>query len=267
MADHALKTGKKPATYDRKDLHFADFVNVREVLQKVPRTFGHENAKLLKHSWAMLGNGPDDSVAPGFEGAGDCVFAGAANETRVWTGETGDAPAPFTGKEAIAAYSEVTGYRLNDPSTDQGTNVRDALNWRRHTGLRDHAGNVHKIAAYLSLEPGNHEHVLAAMYLFGAVGIGIEFPDSAMDQFSAGKVWRVQQGATVEGGHYVPLFARRDGHWLCVTWGRVQHMTVSFFSKYCDEAYAILSTEHLHGGHSPEGLDREALDSALKSLG
>src|SRR6202034_1732511 len=43
--------------------------------------------------WLMLGNGPDDSVAPGFQGCGDCVAVCYANTRRVITTVLTDAPA------------------------------------------------------------------------------------------------------------------------------------------------------------------------------
>jgi hypothetical protein len=144
--------------------------------------------------------------------------------------------------------------------------VRDALNYRRKTGLIDAAGNRHKIGAFLALEPGNVDHLLEALYLFGIVGIGIQFPDSAMDQFNAGKPWSVVAGARIEGGHYVPLVAKRS-NLECVTWGRIQPMTSQFYAKYCDEAWAILSPEMLKGGKSPEGFDLAQLQTDLNAVG
>ncbi len=139
------------------------------------------------------------------------------------------------------------------------------MKYRKSTGLIDANSNRHKIGAYLALEPGNTDHLLAALYLFGAVGIGIQFPNSAMDQFNAGKPWSVVQGAQIEGGHYIPLVAHRT-YLECVTWGRIQYMTMQFYQKYCDEAWAILSPEMLNAGKSPEGFDLKQLQADLIAL-
>lgn len=167
-------------------------------------------------------------------------------------------------------YSAVTGYVIGDDSTDQGSDVRQTLAWRRKTGLADATGKRHKIGAFLALEPGNMDHLVAAAYLFGAVGLGIEFPGSAMDQFNAGKPWSVVKGASIEGGHYIPLVARRSSTQLeIITWGKVQKMTNDFYAKYCDEAWAIVPTEYLNPetGKSPEGFDQKTLNSMLAKLG
>jgi hypothetical protein len=256
------KLGKRPAQYDRRDLQFA-YYRVA-ALPPYPAQFGHE-VQVDANGWGMLGNGPDDSVAPGFQGAGDCVFAGADHETLLWTTE-GGRPAKFTGANAIADYSAVTGYRPNIPFSDRGTQTRAALNYRRKTGILDADGIRHKIGAYLALEPGNIDHLLEALYLFGAVGIGLKFPNSAMDQFNSGQPWSVVPGAKAAGGHYVPLVAMRN-YLVCVTWSRLQMMTWQFYKEYCDEAWAILSPEMLTAGVSPEGFNLAQLQADLSALG
>jgi hypothetical protein len=257
------KLGKKPATYDKRDLQFAHY-RTAAALPPHPKQFGHE--KLVgANAWQMLGNGPDNTVSPGFKGAGDCVFAGGDHESMLWTLEGGTA-ATFTGANAIADYSAVTGYKPSNPKSDQGTDVRVALKYRQNTGLVDTKGKRHRIGAYLALEPGNVDHLVEALYLFGVVGIGIQFPASAMDQFDAGKPWSVVAGAQIDGGHYVPLVAKR-ANFDCVTWGRLQQMTAQFYTKYCDEAWAILSPEMLNSGKSPEGFDLAQLQNDLAALG
>lgn len=257
-----FKLGKTAATYDQRDLMFAQY-RTAEALPSHPKNFGHE--KLVgANAWQMLGNGPDNTVSKDFQGAGDCVWAGGDHETMLWTLESG---AP-----AITDYSAVTHYNPKaspgpngENPTDNGTDVRVALKYRQKTGLIDAAGKRHKIGAYVSLELGNMDELLEALYLFGVVGIGIKFPDSAMDQFNAGKPWRVVPGPAPTGGHYIPLVAFRNTL-ECVTWGRLQQMTTSFFKKYCDEAWAILSPEMLVHGKSLEGFDLAQLEADLKAL-
>lgn len=263
----ALKLGKKPFTPDSRDLKLSTYADAATILPKVPATFGHEKGL----TFGMLGNGPDDTVEPGFEGCGDCVWAGGDHETQIWLNENGTANARtyFSGKTAVSDYSKVTGYVIDDDNSDVGTDVRTALKYRQKTGLVDTKGNRHKIGAYLALEPGNTNDILIAMYLFGAVGIGINFPDSAMDQFNENKPWSVVAGANIDGGHYIPLVARRDTtYWECVSWAKVQKMTHGFFSEYCDEAWAILSPESIKTatGKTAEGFNLAQLQADLKAI-
>ncbi len=152
----------------------ADYVD-KTVLPHPPATFGHEKTVV---SWGMLGN---DSV-------GDCVLAGAAHEHMVWCDESVPTLAcRFDTASVISAYSALTGYVPGKPSTDRGTDMAKAASWRRKSGITDADGHVHKIAAYLAIEGGNVSEILTACWLFGAVGIGLQLPAYAMDEFNAGR--------------------------------------------------------------------------------
>ena len=83
------------------------------------------------------------------------------------------------------------------------------LKYRVKTGIVDAAGARHKIGAFVKLDSKDLTQIFQAMYLFQVVGIGIEFPNSAMAQFNAGQPWDVVPGAQIEGGHYIPCLAKR----------------------------------------------------------
>jgi len=257
-----LHLGKAPASYRRSDLQLAHYRD-DTVEITIPKSFGHE--KLIS-DWGMLGNGPDNSVAPGFEGAGDCVFAGAGHEVMLWNKEAG-VTVPITGAQAIADYSTVTGYVLDNESTDNGTDVHTALDWRTSKGDLD-ANNIrHKLSAYVALEPGNWEQLREAAYLFSAVGVGINFPQSAMDQFNENKPWTLVTGSPIVGGHYIPCVGAYSTNYVwIVTWGETHRMGKGFYEYYNDESYALLSTEFLKAGKSIEGYDLAQLEADLNAL-
>src|SRR5581483_8120721 len=139
---------------------------------------------------------------------GDCAWAGPAHETMLLTTEAGD-PVSFTTEGVLSDYSARTGFNPGaGPSgsnpTDQGSQVRDVLSYRRKTGIIDAQSKRHKIGAFVQLQPGNIEHVLQALHIFQVVGIGIQFPEFAMEQFNRGEPWDVVPNAPApEGGHYV----------------------------------------------------------------
>lgn len=239
----SLPLGKNDATYSNKDLRFVDIRPRDLAVTNLPQTWGH-GMDFGDNGWGMLGNGPDDTVFSGFTGCGDCVWAGAAHEVRQTTHEAGSTIPAFSGKTVVDQYAAYSGYDPATGSNDNGSNVRDALAWRQTKGLLDDSGTAHKIGAYVSIEPGNWQALREASYFFESVGIGIQFPTSAMDQFNAGQVWSIVAGSAIEGGHYVPV----EGHpwgglWTVVTWGRRQIVTWGFLAKYCDEAWAYISTE------------------------
>ena len=253
MSDIVFHPGKTPARDNAVKFKFADFVDV-SALPPVPKgNFGHE----AKGSYQMFGN----------DRLGDCVCAGACNETIGWMLEGKKTP-KFVEDNAVSMYKAVAGYDPNDPNSDQGTDMQAAASWRRKTGLVDAAGNVHKVAAYLALEPGNIKQHMQALYLFGAVGIGIEFPASAMTQFNKGLYWSYNSKSPIEGGHYIPLVGKYGPHIDCVTWGKIQSMTTSFFTHFNDESIAYVSFDMLDPatGKSPEGFDAVGLQAALAAL-
>lgn len=246
-----MKLGKRPASYDKRDLRLSHYLKTA-ALPPIPPQFGVEGKV---KSWGMLGN---DTV-------GDCAVAGAAHEHELWTAATVFGQAPFTDDDVLSDYTAISGYTPTNPSTDVGCDMHDVMKYRRNIGVVDSKGTRHKVAGYVWLEPGNLDHLLAACYLFGVVGVGIQFPDSAMDQFNAGQPWSVVGGAQIDGGHYIPCVAMRS-ELVVVTWGKLQLMTPTFYQKYNDESVALLSTEFLHGQLSPQGFNVSQLITDLGLL-
>lgn len=253
-----LHTGKRPATPDPRDIPLRAILDV-ELVNAKPYT-PHDKGYPLR----MYGNGPDPTVAPGFGGAGCCVWAMYANAIQLSRHAAGLDPAPITGKEVIGAYSEFTGYRIGDDSTDNGTDMGQAASQMRHTGMLDANGKRHKIGAYASIETRDTAAMQATIRAFGQVGLGIRFPTSAMQQFP--HAWRVVPGAQIEGGHAIlgvrPLASGID----IDTWAHELEAMTGFLQTYADEAQAIIIPEFLKAGHTPEGLDVAALTRLLPSL-
>lgn len=246
------KLGKQPFITDERDFKLEVFVD-KTALPSPPDDFGHYE---IAGELGMLGN----------DRAGDCVWAGAAHETMILGQEGGHRPT-FSTRSVLSDYSAVTGYVEGDESTDRGTEVRTAMKYRKATGIEDAHGKRHHIGAYMQLRPKDVDQIVQAAYVFGVVGVGVEFPESAMQQFDAGEPWSVVKGAQIEGGHYVPIVGRKDGLLLCVTWGRVQPLTPEFLETYCDEAWSFVSAAVLNGeGKSPEGLSIESLRAALGQI-
>lgn len=247
-----MKLGKLPATPDERDLRFARYLPAK--LKTAPKGYGHKN--LVTQPWGILGN----------DMYGDCAEAGPAHATMLWNAAAGRTIS-FTEAGVLAAYSAITGFDPSDPSTDQGSNMRDVLKYRQKVGLRDSVGRTHRIGAYVSISPKSFPELLQALWLFEAVEIGFEFPASAMSQFDAGRGWTVVHGSPIEGGHDVPVIGRPTAEGLeVVTWGHVQRMSRGFYELYNDEAWAVVSEEMLTGGRSLENFDLAALNADLARL-
>jgi hypothetical protein len=246
-----LPLGKTAARPEAVTFKLSTYLDTTK-LPTVPKIIGHYG--LLPVDDGMLGN----------DNYGDCVWAGAAHETMLWTLEAGKLAA-FSTDGVLSDYSAVTGFKKSDPNTDQGTDMKDAASYRRKTGVIDAAGKRHKVDAYLGLKVGNMTELNQALYLFGAVGVGIQFPESAMTQFNNGKAWTVVPGAKIEGGHYVPLVGL-NGKYYVITWGKLQPVSAAFLKKYMDEAIAYVSAEQLKNGKTLDGFDLTTLLADLKAL-
>lgn len=193
-------------------------------------------------SWPMYGN---DQV-------GDCTCAAVGHLLQGWTAYSTGTAFTVADSYVLGLYEDVTGYTPNDPSTDQGAYIQDVLGYWRKNGV---AG--HKITAYASVKVSNMTLIKQAIDLFGAVDIGFNFPASAMTQFQQGKPWSVVSGAKIEGGHCVTVVGyKANGNLVCVTWGAIQEMSPAFWTKYVDEAWAIITPDWFDAnGNTPLGIN------------
>lgn len=260
------KFGVRPSAYDSRDIRFQDYVYLSKLLPSIPENFSHGDAV---YYWGSLGNCKDPmdpTLPPNFDGAGNCVLASAGHETMVWSKESGKR-VHIAGIDALEDYAALTGYDIATGANDEGTEPRAALDYRRHIGIRDSDGNRHRIEAYISLEPGNMEHLRAAMWLFHAVGFSFSAGQSVVDQFDRQRIWTYVPGQEMMAYHYVPLIAWGENDVIeCVSWGRRQSMTKNFVERNGAEAWAMLSMDMLHAGRSPEGFDLAGLLETLRAL-
>ena len=249
------KLGKLPARPDAVKLKLRKYID-ETALPTPPLRFGHYWR--VDPPWGVLGN----------HDYGDCVWAGAAHEEMVWHATGAKPLAAFNDKNVLSDYSAVTGF---DPKhaeeTDNGTDMQQAASYRRRTGIVDSRGRRHKIDSYVALKAGDVDELMLATYLFGAVGFGFSFPESAFKQFDRQVPWDVVP-SRVSGGHYVSVVGRNSkGNILLVTWGRLHAMSPDFVRKYNDESICYLSLDSLNSALvSREGFDVETLRSDLGAL-
>lgn len=266
-----LHLGKTPATYDKRDLHYAAVRPKGLALPNYPKTWGH-GMDFGADGWLMLGNGPDDTVFPGFGGCGDCAFAEPAHSIMQAAHEAQRPIPPFSGATVVKQYGAYSGYDPQTGANDNGSNMRDVLNIRQNTGITDDNGTAYKIGVYVALEVGNWRQLREACFLFESVAAGIRFPASAMDQFNAGQDWTYIASSQIDGGHAIPILGHPwPGYWTTVTWGKRQVMTWDFLSNYADELWAYIDAERYSQvtSKTAEGwkdVDLEAYIHAVTSL-
>ena len=249
-----LKLGKQAARHDPRALLLASYLT--PVLPTPPATFDLTGKV---HAWGMMVN----------DQLGDCTCAAAGHLIMEWTANAGKKMVAPTDKQIVAAYSAITGYNPTTGANDNGAVELDVLNYWRQSGI---AG--HKIGAFMALEPANHSHVMDAVYMFEGCYIGLQLPVSAKDQIANHQPWSVPPGGPIGdgkpgcwGGHAVPVVAYDARSVTVVTWGALQTMTWSFWETYCEEAYAILSTDYLNGKkQAPQGFSLKQLQADLADL-
>lgn len=249
-----MKFGKLPAR-NAMSFKFEGFVN-RAALPVIPKTFHRQG---LVPTWYGLGN---DRFA-------NCVWAGAAHETMLATTQQRGlkSRSRFTIFDVNSDYAAVTGFDPKKPETDVGTDMKAAASYRRTTGILDATGERHRIDSYQALRIGDPDQLAVAMWLTGAVGVGLKVTQSAMDQFDKGLPWTVVESSPVIGLHYVPTYDRlSNGNFLCVTFGQDQEMEPAFYHRYSDEAAAYITIDRLVNNISPEAFDLEKLRTMLAAL-
>lgn len=227
-------------------LRFGDYLKTTE-LPTVPTAFGHSGL-ISSKNWGMLGN---DQV-------GDCCIAGGMHAIMLWNAIANKIVA-FSTADAIDDYCAACGYVRGDPATDNGGDINSVATYWQRTGLRDMNNTRHEIAAFMAADPTNLGHLDLACYLFDAVGLGVELPSSAEDQFIDGQPWSVVAGDTLEGGHFIPYVGKTADYRQVVTWGALQNVTEDWLKAYLKQVVVYVSAEYLVGGKSPLGFDMTAL--------
>ena len=250
-----LKLGKLAARHDPRTLLLASYIT--PALPAPPASC--DLTAKVGANWGMMANNQ----------IGDCTCAAAGHLIMEWTANAKKKMVTPTDKQIIAAYSAITGYNPVTGANDNGAQEIDVLNYWRQSGIASD-----KIGAYVALEPSNHTHVMDAVYMFEGCYIGLALPTSAQAQTQNHQPWSVPPGGPTGdgkpgswGGHAVPVVAYDVRGLTVVTWGALQVMTWSFWEAYCDEAYAIISTDYLSGKKTtPAGFSLQQLQADLADL-
>jgi len=246
-----MMLGKLAPKVNKKTLMFSKYL--RGTPPPIPPVKLWREYKVDQSNWGMYGN---DTI-------GDCTCAEVAHMLMLVTAHTGSIVVPPTA-DVIAMYSAITGYDPATGANDNGAAISDVLNYWQTTGL-----SGHKILGWVQMDQTNLTAVKQAIYLFGGVDLGVNLPNSAMDQTNANETWDVvADDGGIDGGHSIPLFGYGSVGTNCVTWGQRQEMTWEWFSKYCDECYAVITQDWINkaSGLAVNMLNIEELNADLQEL-
>lgn len=240
--------------HDPRTLRARDFLEAPDDI-KAPRE--HRIARTL-HNPPMYAN----------DRYGDCTCASQGHRINAQENSSGQHEIKVSDADVLEAYSAVTGFRPDDPGTDNGAYELDVLNYLRQVGLgRERDGTRHTIGAFTSVNWLDHNEVRRAHYVFGGLKVCAGLPISAQHQ----DVWDVTTGPAAAagswGGHSMYSVGYYDEGLLVYTWGREKLMTWNWVDKYVDEVYAVVSEDYFRrGGSTPQGFSIEKLVDALRHL-
>ncbi len=251
----SLKLGKKPHIPGAIKWKYHEFFD-RKKLMKPPLVFGHVwNETVID----MLGN----------QVAGDCVWATQAHLLQCMQRGAGKPETAFSEKSVLSDYSAATGFVMGNEATDQGTSMDAAAKYWRQTGIVDAKGNRHKIDAYAELRITDPDELFQAAFDFGGVALGVQLPESAMDQWDENTPWTYWgHPSKILGGHATTLCGRnRAGMAVIATWDGIIAASVQWLEKYADEAVVFISLDYLdERGLNPRGYDRAEIERRLAAL-
>jgi hypothetical protein len=231
--------------------------------------------------WLMLGNGPDDTVAPGFQGCGDCEAVRWSSTRRVISKVLG-------GKEVYPPWSQVlTVYRTQNPDfdpagdpdttgpgspADGGMDTQTLLEW-----LNAHPGpDGSQLIGFALVDHTNLEEVQAAVDAGGLLWLDIDVQASNQAEFGNDQPWTYTAGDQVEGGHAVPLGgygaspAGSDpdlaGPWKFETWMAESSLTASFWSNLVVQLWFPVWREQLGTAQFQAGVNEAAFATEYAAI-
>jgi hypothetical protein len=240
----AHKLGKLPVRIDTRTLRLARYVDTTE-LPAPPAQLD-----LTGHvpDWPMYAN---DRI-------GDCTIAAAGHMIEAWTADAGGAAVEIPEHSVLDAFDHV---KITDPATgEEGAVELDVLSFWRKTGI-----GGHRIGAFAGVSLHDERMVRTGAYLFGGLYLGLALPLTAQQQdtwdWTGSLSGPAKPGSW--GGHAVDVVGYDDQGLTIVTWGSLKRMTWSFWERYVDEVYALISPDFLRGDTAPNGFDLQTLQSDL----
>jgi hypothetical protein len=188
---------------------------------------------------------------------GDCTIAGVIHMLQLVYAEIGE-EFVYPGDEAVKeAYFQLSG------GSDSGLVERSVLQTWMKDGL---FGN--KISAYAPVNIKNRNEMMAAIYLFGSVYLGVEMPPNAETQFEQHEPWHIVNfPEEPSGGHCVIATGYNRFGIDIITWGATESMTWGWWEAYGSEAWVVIPEIFVEADHGPVwNIDILALQEDLKYL-
>jgi hypothetical protein len=193
---------------------------------------------------------PHDGHPLGNDRVGNCGIAGPAHFGR-WEDKILGLPETIGEEQALAEYTALTGWDPNVPDSDIGVYAIDVMKWWRTRGL---FGRL--IEMFAQVDFRDPEEMARAIFLLGGVFVCLGLPNAAFGA-DTWDTWADDGGPG--GGHLVWY----SGTELVNSWGQKIRVAPAFLSRYCFDAYAVVSAHSLRGGRAWSGLNLQQMREAL----
>ena len=187
---------------------------------------------------------------------GDCTCAAFYHALQVWSFNANASKHKSIETEPDGdvekLYELACGYKPSQGGEGPGGNEQHVLKYLLTKGapMGPNGQTVHKIDAFVEVDPRHVDDVKRAIHNCGVAYIGFNVPQyivPATGQPPA--VWDVENSNTnIVGGHAVVLAGYTASGARVISWGQYYTMTWAFFAKYVDETYAIANSTWINGG-------------------
>jgi hypothetical protein len=251
-----------------KALRFGDFRNHNIAIALPPRTVHWSEELKQDRSFSAFTNVMHNDQL------GDCTAAGAAHILVLARGVANNGDPMPTPEDTVSFYSKSTGYDPNDPSTDQGGDENTVLGvWQKQGFFPDGSG---KIAAWVTVDPGNVQEIKEAIWLSGG---GLYFGEELAGAWTSnepnanGFTWDVAGDPNPQSGHCFIGADYDDPGVIINTWGLIGWQTWAAVAKYASPANGgqltvVFTQDMIIRGQNkaPNGFAWDYLLEAAKSL-
>ena len=183
---------------------------------------------------------------------GDCVEVAAAHLTIDQATAVGLHAAPPSARAVTAMYYAITG---GAAGSDIGTNNRQAFARWKEDGL---AG--YRLVGVGRLAGAAHRRVLetAVSELGGAIAyVRVPRRDQPSATSGGAKLWAAGASSTTPASglaHEVAVVGYNPIGPLLSTWGAVRQATWSWWARYAQEVYPVVTSALVAAGHGPSGI-------------
>jgi len=203
---------------------------------------------------------------------GDCTCAAFYHALQVWSFNALTKIDTEPDLDVVKLYELACGYNPAQGGEGPGGNEQHVLTYLLKKGAPygPDGTQTQKIDAFVEIDVKNIDNIKRGIYGAGVAYIGFNVPQFIMPAGQEPlKVWDVDPNAdnTIIGGHAVVLAGYDANGATVISWGSYYTMTWAFFSKFVDEAYAIIDGEWINStGKSPGGLTLQQLVQSMEAL-